>query len=242
MCKKTVQNISRALSFTVLAGILLTPLTYGIDKANQVYDLKLENEKKNQKIDQQEQDYKELSDTAIQQLKNISVLEQQVKDLKSEVEQNKEVIAKKDKELAEIKTQPNFLNSKVRSSSSLTEYEYDFLCRLVEAEAGDEPYNCKIAVVNVVFNRVNSPAFPSTLMGVITQKNQFEPVGNGIVESMVASSDSKKAVNEALAGVRVVDKDVIYFWADYLDNHIMVEKVKPIKKIGTTYFGKEWSN
>lgn len=77
--------------------------------------------------------------------------------------------------------------------------EIDLLSRLVQAEAGSEPYTGKVAVAEVVLNRVNSGQFPNTVEGVIYQSGQFSPVSNGSI-NMKASPDSLKAVYEALNG------------------------------------------
>ena len=57
-----------------------------------------------------------------------------------------------------------------------------WLSRLIEAEAGDQPFAGRIAVGNVVLNRVASDKFPNTIFNVIFDtKNgvQFAPVYDG---------------------------------------------------------------
>lgn len=76
-------------------------------------------------------------------------------------------------------------------------YEKDLLARLVEAEAGGEPYAGKVAVADVVLNRVHSGEFPNTIAGVIYQQGQFQPVADGSINNP-ASDESKKAVEDAL--------------------------------------------
>lgn len=121
--------------------------------------------------------------------------------------------------------------------------EIKLLEQLVEAEAGAEPYEGKVAVANVVFNRVHNKEYPSTISGVIYQRNQFEPVVKGTIYSMKPSSDSIKAVKEAIHGKKVIPSDIMNFWADYLPANNELWKHIPIEfKIGTTYFGKEWIN
>ena len=48
-----------------------------------------------------------------------------------------------------------------------------WLSRVVYAESGNQSLDGKIAVANVVLNRVKSPIFPNTIEGVLAQKNQF---------------------------------------------------------------------
>ncbi len=68
-----------------------------------------------------------------------------------------------------------------------------WLSHIIHAESGNQPLNGKIAVGNVVLNRVANPIFPDTIYGVVFQTNQFTPVRNGTIylnpnaESMVAA-------------------------------------------------------
>lgn len=86
---------------------------------------------------------------------------------------------------------------------SVTEEEYDMLTRLVQCEAGGEDFEGKVLVANVVINRVRSKSFPNTIEGVIFQNRggsyQFQPA-SGKINRVTASSDTKKAVDKALAG------------------------------------------
>lgn len=104
----------------------------------------------------------------------------------------------------------NNVNNSGNNSINCTAYEKDLLERLVEAEAGVEPYKGKVAVANVVLNRVKNEQFPDTIYAVIHAKNQFTPVANGTINK-VASEDSKRAVQEALSGVNYVP-DALYFY------------------------------
>lgn len=83
-----------------------------------------------------------------------------------------------------------------------SQQELDLLARLVQAEAGGEPYNGKVAVAATVLNRVESPRYPNTLTGVIYQVNygyQYCPVRNGTI-NRPAGEDARRAMHEALRG------------------------------------------
>ena len=59
-----------------------------------------------------------------------------------------------------------------------------WLSRILYAEANTEPLAGKIAVGNVIMNRVKSPEFPDTIYSVIFDRKygvQFTPVANGSV-------------------------------------------------------------
>lgn len=64
------------------------------------------------------------------------------------------------------------------------EDEVLWLARIIHAESAGEPLLGKIAVGNVVLNRVKSPSFPNTIYGVIFDKKygvQFSPILNGTI-------------------------------------------------------------
>ena len=62
--------------------------------------------------------------------------------------------------------------------------EVFWLARIIEAEAGGEPLLGKIAVGNVVLNRVRSAYYPNTIYGVIFDRKygvQFSPILDGSI-------------------------------------------------------------
>lgn len=108
-------------------------------------------------------------------------------------------VAKKSKktvEAAKVSKEPA-KTSETPSTKGVSNGELDLLERLVEAEAAIEPFEGKVAVAQVVLNRVESGKFPNSISDVIYQPRQFTPVSNGMI-NRTASSDSKKAVQIAL--------------------------------------------
>lgn len=95
-------------------------------------------------------------------------------------------------------------------AEQISEKEKDLLARLVTAEAKGEPYKGKVAVAEVVLNRVESEQFPNSIHQVIYQDKQFEPVENGMINKP-AGQEAKKAVNEALSN-EGKDTDALYFF------------------------------
>ena len=57
--------------------------------------------------------------------------------------------------------------------------ELELLALLVEAEAGNQPFEGKCLVVDCVLNRVESDNFPDSISEVIYQEGQFSVVKNG---------------------------------------------------------------
>jgi len=97
--------------------------------------------------------------------------------------------------------------------SDLEQYkkDLDLLARLISSEAGNEPYMGKLAVGNVVMNRVKSSRFPNSIEGVVYAQGQFCVVRNGMI-NREADQQSIDAAIDVLAGRRVTADDVIYFY------------------------------
>ena len=87
-----------------------------------------------------------------------------------------------------------------------------WLSRIIEAEASGEPFKGKVAVGEVILNRVKCEEFPNTIWGVIFDKNfgiQFEPVANGTIYN-APSEDSILAAKTALNGSNYIG-ECLYF-------------------------------
>ena len=90
-------------------------------------------------------------------------------------------------------------------SAAYSDSDLYWMSRIIEAEAGGEPYKGKLAVGTVVMNRVKSKSYPSTVYGVIFDRRngvQFTPAATGSIYK-TPSSDSVKAAKEVLSGYRV---------------------------------------
>jgi|GEM_PF-625966 len=82
---------------------------------------------------------------------------------------------------------------------SIDETELDLLARVVHAEAKGEPYEGKVAVAAVIINRVQHPAFPNTISGVVYEPLAFQVVANGTI-NQPADAEAVQAAHDALAG------------------------------------------
>ncbi|MEK5034449.1 cell wall hydrolase [Paenibacillus sp. FSL R7-0302] len=113
------------------------------------------------------------------------------------------------------------------------------LQKIVMAEAEGEPYKGKVAVANVVLNRLRSANFPDTIREVIYQKRQFSPVANGRLKRVKPNADSIKAVNAALMGVKEVTDDTYFFLSLTLAQDLTVHHSRTLAKtIGNHTFYK----
>lgn len=84
-----------------------------------------------------------------------------------------------------------------------------WLSRIIYAESGNQSLEGKIAVGNVILNRVADSRFPNTVKGVIFQKNQFTPVSNGSIYR-TPSNESIAAAKLCLEGTNTAGNS-LYF-------------------------------
>lgn len=87
-----------------------------------------------------------------------------------------------------------------------------WLSRIISAESRGESLYGKIAVGNVVLNRVSDEAYPDTVHDVIFDERcgiQFTPAANGTIENE-PDSESVTAAKLCLEGVSV-SKSILYF-------------------------------
>ncbi len=78
-----------------------------------------------------------------------------------------------------------------------------WMSRVIFAESGNESLEGKIAVGNVVLNRVASPSYPDTLLGVLSQQNQFSTYKNGALADRTPNTMSIIAAKLVLDGAVV---------------------------------------
>lgn len=89
--------------------------------------------------------------------------------------------------------------------------ELELLAQLVEAEAGNQPFEGKCLVADVILNRVESDEFPDTISEVIFQEGQFSVVKNGALDK---AGYNMKEDDYAAVAVEVElhsNRDVLYF-------------------------------
>lgn len=129
-----------------------------------------------------------------------------------------------------------------RETISSREYNQDdlfWLARIIEAEAGGEPYNGKVAVGNVILNRVNSKEFPNTIYGVIFDYHgsipQFSPVAEGTIYNN-PSQESMQAAKDALNGVSPVGNSTYFFNPAKAAGTWIVKNKTYVTKIGEHTF------
>lgn len=91
---------------------------------------------------------------------------------------------------------------------SLTEFE--LMSKTVYAEAETESFEGKVAVAEVILNRVESDNFPNTVEAVIKADNAFSSWETGAIEKAPLDDVCMEAVQDAL-NERVFPGTVVYF-------------------------------
>ncbi len=105
------------------------------------------------------------------------------------------------------------LSKEKSSSAAVRQEDVYWLSRIIHAESGGEPYQGKLAVGNVILNRVADQQFPDSIYEVIFDRKygvQFTPVANGTIYN-TPSAESIRAAQACLAGTKVVE-DCLYFF------------------------------
>lgn len=134
----------------------------------------------------------------------------------------------------------NRLTGAVELTTVDTDYDDQvyWLSRIISAESQGECWEGKIAVGNVVLNRVASPDFPDTIYGVIFDERwggQFEPVRNGTVYND-PTPESIRAAKACLEGANVVGNSLYFLAPELTDNHWTMENRTYITTIGAHWF------
>lgn len=133
---------------------------------------------------------------------------------KLQEEEEKEL--KKQQEEERIKKETDV---KYRDEVDYTQDELKLLACLVHAEAGNQSYKGKLAVANVVLNRVKSRKYPNSIKKVIYQSGQFSVASSGSLAKQLkkysdytskSQQQTIKAAKVALTGTNNIG-DRLYF-------------------------------
>ena len=99
-------------------------------------------------------------------------------------------------------------------AAAISAEELKLLANIIYCEAGSESYVGKVAVGNVIMNRVKSASQPNTITEVVYAKGQFSPVRNGSLQRALSSDKADascyQAAIEALAGSQPVGEKLFF--------------------------------
>lgn len=147
----------------------------------------------------------------------------------------------KTKDYAKLVLEMNSKNREQLAAKKVVVDEMDryWLAKIIEAEAGIEPLEGKIAVGAVVLNRVEDEWFPDSIQEVIFQKlngkYQFSPVGNGRIYKVEPSEESYEAADRALAGEDPTD-GALYFYNPKISKSTFFKGRELLARIGNHQF------
>ncbi|MBM7853970.1 N-acetylmuramoyl-L-alanine amidase [Desulfohalotomaculum tongense] len=148
--------------------------------------------------------------------------------------EQKKVVKEPDKQKADVNYKRATTTTVNRGTSRLSDEVY-WLARIIHAEAEAEPFVGKVAVGNVILNRVNSSKFPNTIYGVIFDKQygrtQFSPVIDGRIYN-TPGDESIKAAKAALKGYRPVGSALYFLNPKKSQNFWIVKNRKYMTTIG----------
>jgi len=105
-----------------------------------------------------------------------------------------------------------------------TDEDLIWLARLVHVEVKGLSINGKVAVANVVLNRVKSPGFPNTIYDVIFADGQFPPVKKAGFKELVPSRDCIIAAKMALHGINNVGDSLFFNNVPFKSKNVVLYK------------------
>ena len=124
----------------------------------------------------------------------------------------------KSEEKKEDKTAAESGEKKDSSKKSVIDYtdeEFEMLCYVLQGEVGDCSEASKIAVANVIINRVRSSQFPDSISGVLTAPAQFDAIYGYYNGTTVPTQNTRDCAARALAGEDNTNGATYYYAPKY---------------------------
>ncbi len=94
----------------------------------------------------------------------------------------------------------------------------ELLAAIIDLEAGGQPYEGRIAVGNVIWNRILDPRFQMTIYDVIYAPNQFTPAYTGNLDILLARGGTRESsfatARDCFNGARSIPERFLYFSAE----------------------------
>ncbi|MBP3272103.1 MAG: cell wall hydrolase [Ruminococcus sp.] len=98
---------------------------------------------------------------------------------------------------------------------SYNETEFEMLCYVLQNEVGNCSEASKIAVANVIINRVKSPLFPNSIAEVLTQGDQFTAIYNYYNRVSDPNESTIQCARRALEGEDNTNGAIYYYAPQY---------------------------
>jgi N-acetylmuramoyl-L-alanine amidase len=152
---------------------------------------------------------------------------------KAEEEARKKAEAAKKKEAKILATAQKYINE---SGVKISAKDLLLMARTIYFEANAEPYAGKVAVANVILNRVEKGYADKTIHGVVYQKNAFSVVRRSNFATKAPNDACYRAAIEALQGRREVPKNCYWFVSTSVKSCWASKHCTLYKTIGTHRF------
>jgi N-acetylmuramoyl-L-alanine amidase len=159
-------------------------------------------------------------DESERQLGKAQIQLEQIENKFLQVESDNQKLSKRQEELVSQLHEYKTISEELKKDKNKLQEQLDaqekdvkkirLLEKIVTAEAKGESLQGKVAVAEVILNRVESEKFPNTVQGVVYQKNQFSPVMDGSINNE-PTEESKEAVRIALEGSNKTN-GALYFY------------------------------
>jgi len=138
-------------------------------------------------------------------------------------------------------TPPHATVSATAASAAHNEDLY-WLSRVIEAEAGGETQNVKIAVGDVIVNRTHSKQYPSTIHNVIFQYAygvyEFTSVENGWIYHTPSAASVQAAKTVLYQHVNIVPSALVFYDAAKTPTHSWVRQQPYLTQLGSMTFAR----
>lgn len=124
------------------------------------------------------------------------------------------------------------------SEPKIAYWDLFLLSKLIASEAGSSwlSMEWKMAVDEVLLNRVASPEFPDTIEGCVYAPDQYYNVITGAFESILPDYDSVIAATRLLYGERVLNDNTVIFQSNFRQGEVF--QVLHDDYLGDTYLCK----
>lgn len=186
------------------AEYITTISDYDREMLSEFQAVRMDIEKKQQKLEDQQAELARLQENLDSQKKalssKISSTSGELKEYKKQLKEAKEAEAAL--KAAQDESSSNIING--APSAPVSTSDVALLAGILQCEAGNS-YEGMIAVGTVIMNRIASPRFPNTLKEVVYQKGQFSPAMSGWLDRVLAkgpNASAYAAAKEVLAGKR----------------------------------------
>jgi N-acetylmuramoyl-L-alanine amidase len=131
---------------------------------------------------------------------------------------------------------PDVANPTSTVNTTYSANDLGVMSRIIEAEAGGEPYQGKIAVGKVIMNRV-AAHFANSIEAVVYAPHQFTPVATGTINEP-ASDESIRAAKEVLSTYHGDPNGALYFYNAAKTNDQWIRSRQVVEVIGNHIFSK----